>query len=89
MKHLMQILAIAWASVLCVELENEEPGKGAEKKAQVCKMVREELDPLLPDWLNPIVENVTGILINGLVAFANRTGFFGQFASISAGLAKK
>lgn len=74
-----QVIFAVLMVVMAVELQAE--GKGAEKKAAAAEQVRKLLDPLLPDWANPIVVTSTDWLIDVLVGVANRTGFFAQFAT--------
>jgi hypothetical protein len=85
---MFDIIKKAWAiialCVLAVEMENQTPGAGAAKKQEACKRIKEALDPLLPDWLNPVVLGLTPMLIDAIVALANRTGFFAQLGSGSS-----
>jgi len=81
LKALKQAVAAVLLVVIAVELETEGPGKGGEKKTAAQARLKDALDPLLPDWLNPVVYNGAGMLIDALVLFANRTGFFAQFAA--------
>jgi hypothetical protein len=81
LKTLKQATAAILLVVIAVELETEGTGKGAEKKAAAQARLKETLDPVLPDWLNPVVYNGAGMLIDALVVFANRTGFFAQFTA--------
>lgn len=84
MKQIQQVFAALALVVIAVELETEGQGKGAEKKQKAQEKLRAVLDPLLPDWLNPVVYSAAGYLIDGLVMFANRTGLFAGFAAASS-----
>ena len=80
-KQIKSAVAAILLVVIAVELETEGTGKGAEKKTAAQDRIKSALDPLLPDWLNPVVYSASGMLIDALVVFANRTGFFAQFAA--------
>ena len=51
-------------------------------KASVVYITTRErvLDPWLPEWLDPVVRACAGFLIDALVDWAKRTGFFTRFA---------
>lgn len=68
--------------VVAVESETDGKGQGAEKKQKAQEKIKEILDPHLPDFANPIVYQAAGYLVDGLVALANRTGFFGSSAVV-------
>lgn len=82
LKIVKQILSAVLLVVVAVELETEGQGQGADKKAAAQAKLQDVLDPVLPDWANPLVFSGAGWLIDVLVGYANKTGFFGQFADV-------
>lgn len=80
-----KILTTTLLVASAVEMEISDPGSGAQKKARATELLLQALDPLLPDWLNPVLAHLSGFLIDTVVAVANRTGFFGQLGESSSG----
>lgn len=89
-KVAQQVLVGVLLVAAAVELESQGNGqKGEEKKQAAIRKFQETVDPLLPDWLNPVIAGVLGMLIDTVVAWATRTGFFGQLAGGSNSLPLK
>lgn len=76
------ILAAVLLAVGAAEMENDVPGAGAQKKARATQFLFEAIDPWAPDWANPVIKGAAGFLIDSMVAFANRTGFFAQLGAL-------
>jgi len=58
----------------------EAEGKpGDEKRAEVVKMLKEEIDKLglsFPKWLTDFLTPLLGLIVDVVVTILNRTGFF-------------
>lgn len=67
--------------ITAIEMQNTDPGAGAAKKAAVVAQLEHVVDPVLPTWIVPVVHGLAPLLIDTLVALANKTGFFTQLAS--------
>lgn len=76
------VLMAVVLAVAAAELENDAPGAGAEKKAKAVNLLFEAIDPWAPNWANPVIKGAAGFLIDAVVAFANRTGFFERLDTV-------
>lgn len=76
-----KVLMAVVLTVIAVEMQIEGSAKGPEKKQAAQQALKESLDPILPDWANPIVYAFSGFLIDVAVKKANEQGVFKEFAA--------
>lgn len=73
---LERIVEVAALVVLVVELARGA-GNGAEKKETALAQLRQVLPPdSLPGFIAPLYDVLAGFVIDAIVAFFNRQGFF-------------
>jgi hypothetical protein len=56
-------------------------GKGPEKREQAIDDILKLVDPVLPDFLNPILRAGIGLVVDKVVAYFNKSGFFPSAAA--------
>lgn len=67
--------------VTLTELANDQPGSGAEKRAQALQQLKDMLPmDILPGFVRDNFDTVAGWVIDAIVALFNRTGFFQRSA---------
>lgn len=75
---LVQVVALA---VTVVEIASEVDGtKGAEKKAAAIAKAKELLPPEKLGFFGQFYDQIAGLLIDAIVAYANAKGFFRKSA---------
>lgn len=85
-KAVKQVFAGVLLAIMATEMGSQgDPIKGEEKKAKAVEQFAKALDPVLPDWLNPVVHGFLDLMIDNAVAWANRSGFFAQLSAASSG----
>jgi sulfite exporter TauE/SafE len=82
MKTAQMVISGLLLIVTAVELEAQGNGiKGEEKQKAAIAKFQEILAPVLPNWIEPVANALLPMLINVIVGWASKTGFFGQLAS--------
>ena len=78
-KFLELLIAAAGFIVPLAMLLESEGLPGAEKKAAVLAKLKKQLDEVglkFPHWAERFVDPILGLLIDAVVAYLNKTGFF-------------
>lgn len=78
-KFLQTIITIAGFIVPLAVFFEAEGGTGEQKKKQVLIALMGELDKAgidLPKWAEPFIEPILSLLIDAVVNYLNRQGFF-------------
>lgn len=82
-----QLVAATLAAILAVELESQgQHVESAAKKASAIAKIESVTDSLLPGWMQPVAHLAEGFLVDSLVAWAGRSGFFASFSDGSLSL---